>query len=241
MSLKVCDWFDPFGPKKHTFIVYCLQIFVAGSFKRIYFWIHVRHKNSKLIFFLAYFLCIMKVDRWVKFCLQRVKLWKLFNNHEKVAKKRKELLQHYFRLYSTWEIFFLKYHTKNNMWWRNRTPDPLLKNQNWVYLWINSLKCYSSFLLYVQVKGYQIYWNRAADCLLFPHIKLFQKNRKRPGSSLHASISEWFLKKKVSHVTSYSLTKFNCLITFTSGDTRQYVCCNYLFPILWRHKFWNQS
>ena len=43
----VCVWFDPFAPKKHTFIVaFCQQIFKADIFKRS-FWFHVSHKISK--------------------------------------------------------------------------------------------------------------------------------------------------------------------------------------------------
>ena len=58
-------------------------------------------------------------------------------------------------------------------------PDPLIKNQNCVYLWINSLKCYKSlFLLYVQVEVYQDtlklrYWSVA-----FILYKFFKKKQK---------------------------------------------------------------
>ena len=33
----------------------------------------------------------------------------------------------------------------------------------------------------------------------------------------------WFFKKNVSHATLYCLTKFHCLIAFTSRNTGQYV------------------
>ena len=38
----------------------------------------------------------------------------------------------------------------------------------------------------------------------------------------------------------YYLTKFHCLVTFTSWDIGQYVYCNYLLTWLWRHKFCSQ-
>ena len=39
-------------------------------------------------------------------------------------------------------------------------PDCFLKNQNWAYFWINSLKFYASlFLLYAKLKAIEIYWN----------------------------------------------------------------------------------
>ena len=38
-------------------------------------------------------------------------------------------------------------------------PDPFLKNQNWAYLWINSLVLYSLFLLYGKLRAIEINWN----------------------------------------------------------------------------------
>ena len=39
-------------------------------------------------------------------------------------------------------------------------PDSFLKNLNWAYLWINTLKFYTvSFLLYVKLRAIEIYWN----------------------------------------------------------------------------------
>ena len=71
----VCVWFGPFWIQKaHFTAAYCQQIFVADSFKKPSFWIHVSHKISKLIFFSAYFVCIAKVDRCIRFDLQKVKL-----------------------------------------------------------------------------------------------------------------------------------------------------------------------
>ena len=37
--------------------------------------------------------------------------------------------------------------------------DPFQKNQNWVYLWINSSKLYSLLLLHAKLKTIKIYWN----------------------------------------------------------------------------------
>ena len=38
-------------------------------------------------------------------------------------------------------------------------PDPFLKNQNLVYLWINSLRLYSLFLLYAKLRAIETDWN----------------------------------------------------------------------------------
>ena len=48
-----------------------------------------------------------------------------------------------------------------------------------------------------------------------------------------------FTRKNVSHDKSYQLTRFHCLIAFTSWDIGQYVYCNCLLTRLWRYKFWN--
>ena len=49
-------------------------------------------------------------------------------------------------------------------------------------------------------------------------------------SPLH--ISHIFFNKNASHVTFYYLTKFNCLIAFTSKDIGQYVYYNCLLTRL---------
>ena len=66
---------------------------------------------------------------------------------------------------------FLKNHTQNVM--EILLPEPSLKNQNWAYFWINGPKFYYSlFFLYTHLSAIEIYWNKAADHLLLPHIKL---------------------------------------------------------------------
>ena len=70
------------------------------------------------------------------------------------------------------EIFLLKNHTRNVV--EKLSPDPFLKNQNWAYLWINSLKVlYSLFLLYANQRAFEIKWNKAADHLLLLYTTLF--------------------------------------------------------------------
>ena len=45
------------------------------------------------------------------------------------------------------------------------------------------------------------------------------------------------MKKNISNVIIYYLTKFHCLAAFTSCDIGQYVYCNCSLIRLWRHKF----
>ena len=53
----------------------------------------------------------------------------------------------------TWETFFLKNHTQNVV--EKLVQDPFLKNWNWAYLWIKTLKFYTAFLIACQVAGYR--------------------------------------------------------------------------------------
>ena len=70
--------------------------------------------------------------------------------------------------------------------------------------------------------------------------KAFLKNKKKFGTSLPASFSAWFLKKNISFVMFFYLTKFQCLVVFTSWDIGEYVYCNSLLTRFWRNKFWNK-
>ena len=46
-----------------------------------------------------------------------------------------------------WEILFLKNHTQNVV--EKLVSDPSIKNQNWAYLYVNSLKCYKVCFYYM--------------------------------------------------------------------------------------------
>ena len=53
----------------------------------------------------------------------------------------------------TWERFSLKNRAQNVV--EKLVPDPFLKNKNWAYLWINSLKFYTVCFFVCQVEGYR--------------------------------------------------------------------------------------
>ena len=103
-------------------------------------------------------------------------------------------------------------------------PNPFLKNQNWSYLWINSLKFYTVYFIIYQVKGYRNIVNLSCRSLAFGSYKAFLKKRKKSGTSPPASFSAWFLTKNVSLV----ILKFHFVVAFTSWDIEQYVYNNYL-------------
>ena len=120
-------------------------------------------------------------------------------------------------------------------------PRPFSKNRNWAYLWINCVTLYAVFFIVCQVEGYKNILKLSSKQLAFTSYKDFLKNKRRSGTSFPASFPAWFLKKFISLAICYSLTKFHCLLAFTSWDIGQYVYCNCLLVRLWRHKFWNQS
>ena len=112
-------------------------------------------------------------------------------------------------------------------------PRTFLKNQIWAYFWINRLKFYVVCFYWWQVEGYRNILKLSWRPLAFTSYKAFLKNRKRSGISLRTSFSAWFLKKNLSLVIFYELTKFYCLVAFTSWDLGQYVYCSCLLTSFW--------
>ena len=120
-------------------------------------------------------------------------------------------------------------------------PDLFIKNQNWAYLWINVPKFYIFCFYCLPSWGLsKLIVKLSCRPLAFASYKALLKSKKRSGASLPALFSAWFLKKNISVVMFYYLTKFQSLAAFTSWDIGQYVYCNGFLTKLWRHKFWNQ-
>ena len=65
-----------------------------------------------------------------------------------------------------------------------------------------------------KVEVYQNILKLSCWPLAFAFHKVFLKNKMRSRTSLPASLSASFLKKNISHVIFYQLTKFHCLIVF---------------------------
>ena len=96
-------------------------------------------------------------------------------------------------------------------------PDPFLKSQSSVYLWINILKFHTACFYVCQVEDYQNILKLSCRQLAFTSYKAFLKN-KRSRTSLPISFSAWFLKKNISFGIFYYLAKFQCLVAFTLRD-----------------------
>ena len=94
-------------------------------------------------------------------------------------------------------------------------PDPFLKNQNWAYLWINSRKFYTIYFYWMTNGNI---FKLSYRLLAFSWYKAFKKNKKRSVTSFPNSFSAWFLKKNISLVIFYYLSKFYFLVAFTSWD-----------------------
>ena len=110
-------------------------------------------------------------------------------------------------------------------------PDSSLKNQNWVYLWFNSLQFYA-VCFYCILAGYRNIMKPSCRPLPFTLNKAFLKNKKGSGTSLSPSFSAWLMTKSIS-VMFFQLTKFHCLAAFSSWGVEQYMYCNFLLTRLW--------
>ena len=104
---------------------------------------------------------------------------------------------------------------------------------------VSILKFNTFFFIVCQVEDYRNWLKLSCRPLAFTSNKAFLKRKRRSGTSLPASFSAWFFKENISLVIFFYLTKFQCLVAFTSWDIGQYVYCNSLLTRLWRNKFWN--
>ena len=119
-------------------------------------------------------------------------------------------------------IYFRKSRRK---WGRNTSSKPLYLFEK-SFIWGKS-KCSAAYFQYNLITlNLEIMLN-------------FDFLEKGAGNSFSTTFCVWILKKNVSHVKFYQLTKFHCLIAFTSLVIGQCLYCNCLFPRLERHKFLN--
>ena len=127
----------------------------------------------------------------------------------------------------------------NKMWWRNYSQ--ILFEKITIEHITGSIIWNVVEFIFIpwQNEDYQNIFKLSRRPLSFTSYKAFSKNKKMSGTSFPATFSAWFLKEYISLVILYYLTKFHCLVAFTSWDIGQYVYCNCLLTRLWHHKFWN--
>ena len=135
----------------------------------------------------------------------------------------------------SWERHFLKNHIQNVM--EKLFPDLFLKNQNWAYVLINSVKFYTVYFYCISNWGPLKYTEPKLQntCI---YVTFFCESKERSETSHPVSFYAWLFKKNISLVIFYCRTNFHCLVAFTSWDIGQYVYCNCLLTRLWRHKIW---
>ena len=88
-----------------------------------------------------------------------------------------------FTLKALWKIFFFKKNHAQNVVEKLFT-DSFLKNQNWEYLWINTLKFYIFVFIACQVEGNQNFLTLSYKSMAFTSYKAFLRNKKWSGTSL---------------------------------------------------------
>ena len=102
----------------------------------------------------------------------------------------------------TWETFLFKNHTQNVV--EKLIPGPFQKNQNWLFLRINSPKFYTVCFNFMLIWGLSKYSETKLQTTCFlPYMKLFFNKKKRSKTSFPASFSTWFSKKNISLVIFY--------------------------------------
>ena len=85
-------------------------------------------------------------------------------------------------------------------------PDSFLKNQNWEYLWINSLKFYAVCFYCISSWGLHIL-KLSCRPPTFTSFKAFLKNKKRSGTSLPVTLY-YFWRKIFSFLYSCTWPNF---------------------------------
>ena len=122
----------------------------------------------------------------------------------------------------SWEIIY-------KMWWRNNSQAPFQKIEielisglklKLSLKFLTLLYCIPSWGLSKCIK------TKLHTTCFYLIYKAVLKNKKRSATSLPISFSAWILEKNNSLVIFYNLTKFHCLVAFTSRDIGQYVYGN---------------
>ena len=130
-------------------------------------------------------------------------------------------------------MFFEKNHTQNMA--EKLVSSPFIKNQNWAYLWINILKCYSFLFVVCPSQGPpKRVKNKVLATCFYLRKGFFQKKRGLElVSMLHFlhHFEEKYFSCSIKSNDQNSLT--DCLFFLRYWT----ICVYYLFPSLWRRKF----
>ena len=89
-------------------------------------------------------------------------------------------------------------------------PDPFLKNQNWTYLWINSLKFHTVCFYCMTSGGLSDYIKTKLQTSCFYLVQSYFKKQMGTENSLPASFSAWLLIK--TFLLLYSINWLNFIV-----------------------------
>ena len=131
------------------------------------------------------------------------------------------------------EIFFSKKHTQHLV--EKLVLDSILKNQNWAYLWINSL----NFIQFVFIVG--LSWGLPKYFYLifiFTSYRAFLRQKEVWNYSPCLIFCMSFEKKIFLKLHSGNWWNWIVWFLLLTLDTELYVYCNCLLPSSW-HIFWN--
>ena len=129
----------------------------------------------------------------------------------------------------------MKYHTQNVV--EKLFPDPLLKNLNWSYLWINSLKFYK--VCFYCMPSWQLlkYIETKLETYCFNLIWSFSKKRDLELVSLYLIFCMIFEDK---YFLLYTIIMWpNFIVWLLLYFVRYYMYCDCLLTRLRRHKLWD--
>ena len=152
-----------------------LKIFTFLHFYILSFWLCRKTDNKAKINFKIYDVTDWTINNYYTHFLQCVKKERQ-SDHDILSISR----------YFPWKIIY-------KMW----------KNQSWVYLWTNSLKCNTVCFIVCPNRGLPKYIKTEVSITCFTSYKAFLKNENKSGTSLPASVSGWFLKKNIFQVILY--------------------------------------
>ena len=126
----------------------------------------------------------------------------------------------------------MKNHTQNVM--EKLVPDPFLKNENWAYLWINSLRFYTVCFYCMPSWALLKHVETKLQITLFYLILNFFKKLKEVWDRLIFRIifEENYFSCYILLIHQVSLSGYLYFVYI-----RKYVYCNCLLTKLWRHEF----
>ena len=124
---------------------------------------------------------------------------------------------------------------------KKQVPEGFLKNYNWAYLWINSLKFYTVSFYCMQSWGPSKYIETKLQTTCFYLLLSFSKEQKEVSKQSSCPIFCIIFEKKYFSCYVLLIDQVSLPGCLSSWEIGKYVYCNCLLTRLWRHEFWSYS